>query len=245
MFFAGVFITIVMTGLDQDMMQKNLTCKTLKDAQKNMFWFSLLLIIVNLLFLTLGALLYMYSEAFDLTIPNRSDALYPMLAKSHLGIFVALIFLLGTIAAAYSSADSALTALTTSFCIDFLEFDKIKTGTSLQRMRRIQTHLGFSILIFMVVILFYLINNTSVIDAIFRMAGYTYGPLLGLFAFGLFTRWQVKDKFVPLICSLPPVLCYLLAFLLEKYRIYTFGYEILICNGLITFLLLLTIVRCK
>lgn len=245
MFFSGAFITIVMTGLDQDMMQKNLTCATLRDAQKNMFWFSILLIIVNLLFLSLGVLLYIYNESLGLALPSGGDALYPLLAKDHLGIFVAVIFLLGTIAAAYSSADSALTALTTSFCIDFLEFDKIKTGNSLQRMRRIQVHLGFSVLIFMVVMIFYLINDTSVIDAIFKMAGYTYGPLLGLFAFGLFTKWTVRDKFMPFICGIPPVLAYVLAFLLEKYDIYTFGYEILILNGLITFLLILAIVRPK
>ena len=245
MFFSGAFITIVMTGLDQDMMQKNLTCPTLRDAQKNMFWFSLLLIVVNLLFLSLGALLYTYKESLGLPLPTGGDALYPFLAKNHLGLGVAVIFLLGTIAAAYSSADSALTALTTSFCIDFLEFDKTKTGTSLQRMRRIQVHLGFSVLIFIVVMLFYFINDTSVIDAIFKMAGYTYGPLLGLFAFGLFTKWRVRDNFMPFVCGLPPILAYVLAFLLDEYAIYTFGYEILILNGLITFLLILAIARPK
>ena len=245
MFFTGIFITIVMTGLDQDMMQKNLTCKSLKDSQKNMFWFSILLIGANILFLVLGALLYLYADAFELPIPTRSDELYPFLAKNHLGALVGIMFLLGAIAAAYSSADSAITALTTSFCVDFLEFNKVKTGASIRRMRRIQVHLAFSALIFSVVLLFKWINNTTVIDAIFKVAGYTYGPLLGLFAFGLFTKWQIKDKFVPTLCIFPPILCYVLAFLLEKYDIYNFGYEILVVNGLITFIFLLFIIKKK
>ncbi len=245
MFFTGIFITIVMTGLDQDMMQKNLTCKSLKDSQKNMFWFSILLIGANILFLVLGALLYIYTDTFEIPLPTRSDELYPFLAKNYFGTLVGIMFLLGTIAAAYSSADSAITALTTSFCIDFLEFDKIKTGASIRRMRRIQIHLGFSVLIFIVVLLFKWINNTTVIDAIFKVAGYTYGPLLGLFAFGLFTKWQIKDKFVPTLCILPPILCYVFAFLLEKYNIYNFGYEILVMNGLITFIFLLFIIKKK
>ena len=232
-FFAGAFIAIVMTGLDQDMMQKNLTVKTLKDSQKNMFWFSISLVFVNLLFLGLGALLFIYSEQKGIEIPVRTDDLYPLLALNHFGTFAGITFLLGITAAAYSSADSALTALTTSFSVDFLGMDADKEN----KKQRILTHLGFSILLFIVIVIFKAINDQSVISAVFTVAGYTYGPLLGMFAFGLFTDRNTIDKYVPFIAILAPILTYLLStFSVELLNGYKFGFELLMVNGLITFI---------
>ena len=238
-FVSGAFIAIVMTGLDQDMMQKNLTCKSLGEAQKNVFWFSIVLVIANLLFLSLGALLYMYADVHAITLPTRTDDLYPLLATQHFSIFIGVVFLLGIIAAAYSSADSALTALTTSFCVDFLGFeDRRKKQPSDEKMRiRFMVHIAFSVILFVVIIIFKALNNDAVISAVFKAAGYTYGPLLGLYAFGLFTNWSVKDKFVPLVCLLSPLLAYLLNVYSEELLAgYKFGFEILIVNGGLTFI---------
>tara|TARA_B110000014_G_scaffold173505_1_gene123759 strand:- start:363 stop:1652 length:1290 start_codon:yes stop_codon:yes gene_type:complete len=232
-FFSGAFIAIVMTGLDQDMMQKNLTCKNLEDAQKNIFWFCVILVIANLLFLSLGALLYIYSESLNIPIPQRSDDLYPLLALNNLGEITSVIFLLGIIAAAYSSADSALTSLTTSFCIDFLNID----NSSNKKRIRFFVHIGFSIILFIVILIFKEINDESVINSIFKAAGYTYGPLLGLFSFGIFTKYNVKDRYVLPICMLSPALSYLVNIYSEQLLFgYKFGFEILLLNGLITFL---------
>ena len=232
-FFSGAFIAIVMTGLDQDMMQKNLTCKNLEDAQKNIFWFCVILVIANLLFLSLGALLYIYSESLNIPIPQRSDDLYPLLALNNLGEITSVIFLLGIIAAAYSSADSALTSLTTSFCIDFLNID----NSSNKKRIRFFVHIGFSIILFVVILIFKEINDESVINSIFKAAGYTYGPLLGLFSFGIFTKYNVKDRYVLPICMLSPALSYLVNIYSEQLLFgYKFGFEILLLNGLITFL---------
>lgn len=229
-FLSGAFIAIVMTGLDQDMMQKNLTCKSIGDAQKNMFWFSVVLVFVNLLFLTLGALLFIYAEHFQIGLPSKSDDIFPMLAIDHFSLFAGIVFLLGITAAAYSSADSALTSLTTSFCVDFLGKDGVKNKT--EGNTRAKVHLGFSLLLFLVIILFRLINDDSVISAVFKVAGYTYGPLLGLYAFGLFTKWHVKDRLVPWICLASPILSYIIDMLSGGW----FGFFILVINGLITFL---------
>lgn len=232
-FFSGAFIAIVMTGLDQDMMQKNLTCKNLEDAQKNIFWFCVILVIANLLFLSLGALLYIYSESLNIPIPQRTDDLYPLLALNNLGEITSVIFLLGIIAAAYSSADSALTSLTTSFCIDFLNID----NSSNKKRIRFFVHIGFSIILFIVILIFKEINDESVINSIFKAAGYTYGPLLGLFSFGIFTKYNVKDRYVLPICMLSPALSYLVNIYSEQLLFgYKFGFEILLLNGLITFL---------
>ena len=232
-FFSGAFIAIVMTGLDQDMMQKNLTCKNLEDAQKNIFWFCVILVIANLLFLSLGALLYIYSESLNIPIPQRSDDLYPLLALNNLGEITSVIFLLGIIAAAYSSADSALTSLTTSFCIDFLNID----NSSNKKRIRFFVHIGFSIILFVVILIFKEINDESVINSIFKAAGYTYGPLLGLFSFGIFTKYNVRDRYVLPICILSPALSYLTNIYSEILLFgYKFGFEILLLNGLITFL---------
>lgn len=243
-FFAGAFIAIVMTGLDQDMMQKNLTCKNIGEAQKNIFWFCVVLVVVNFLFLSLGVLLYQYAEISFITLPDRSDNLFPMLAINNFSTIGTITFILGITAAAYSSADSALTALTTSFCVDFLGF---KPENYAERKKlRIGVHLGFSIVLFFVILIFKAINDDSVINSVFTAAGYTYGPLLGMFAFGIATKWELKDKFVPVVCLASPILSYIINLnsetLLNGYK---FGFEILILNGLITFLGLLLIRKSK
>lgn len=234
-FIGGAFIALTMTGMDQEIMQKNLTCRTLGEAQKNMFWFSLILVGVNLLFLVLGALLYFYSSINNIALPAYSDELYPRLALNQLGLAAGIFFLLGITASSYASADSALAGLTTSFCIDFLNF---KDRPEAQR-KRIKTwvHIGFSVLFLIIILIFKAVNERSVIDAVLSVAAYTYGPLLGLFSFGLLTRFQVKDKLVPIVCLISPCLSYLLSScsptLLNGYK---FGLEILVVNGAITFL---------
>ncbi|MCK9399939.1 MAG: sodium:solute symporter [Bacteroidales bacterium] len=236
--FSGAFIAIVMTGLDQEMMQKNLSCRTLKDAQKNMFSFSLVLVFVNFLFLFLGASLYLFTTLKGISLPGRSDDLFPMVAINHLGPLAGLIFIIGLISAAYPSADGALTSLTTSFSIDFLGINKNEKLSEKQKeMTRYMVHAGFALLLLSVIVIFRAINDRAVIDKLFTIAGYTYGPLLGLYAFGLFTRWKVKDRWVPLIAFISPVLCYFLSIydqvLLNGYN---FGFELLIINGIFIFI---------
>lgn len=235
-FFSGMFIAIVMTGLDQDMMQKNLSCKNLKEAQWNMFSFSSILIFVNFFFLSMGALLYLFASEKGIALPEKADDLFPILAMDgHLGYAVAVFFILGLIAAAYSSADSALTALTTSVCIDFLNI-KSREKQHQAKIRKI-AHVGMSLVIYSVILVFNLINDESVISALFMVAGYTYGPLLGMYSFGLFTRRNVKDAAVPWISLISPVLCYILHIHSQEWlNGYTFGFEILILNGLLTFI---------
>ena len=235
-FLAGVFIAIVMTGLDQDLMQKNLTCKSIGEAQKNMFWFYWVLLFINILFLSLGALLYIYAQANQIEIPAKTDELYPMLALGgQFGTLAAVTFLLGIIAASYASSDSALTALTTSFCIDFLSIEKFKEEKRTKIKHRV--HLGFSLLFFVVIGLFHVFNNQELIAAVFNLAGYTYGPLLGLFSFGLFTKLQVRDKLVPIVCVGSPVLTFILE--TQSQSLFGgFGFAKLILNGSICFLLL-------
>ena len=228
-FFSGVFMAIVMTGLDQDQMQKNLSCKNLKDAQKNMMVFSSILIFVDLLFLSLGALLYIYSNKFGILIPVDADMLFPNIAlNSGLPSYVGVLFIIGIIAAAYSSADSALTSLTTSFCVDILEFEK--QDPEQQIKTRKYSHLLLSFVLLGVILLFRVINDQSVIKSLFIVAGYTYGPLLGMFSFGLFTKWKIRDKWVPLVAIISPILCYIIKLYIP------FGFELLIINGLLTFI---------
>jgi len=236
-FFSGAFIAIVMTGLDQDMMQKNLSCRNLKDAQKNMITLSWILVPVNLLFLSLGAILFLYATQAGISIPELTDDLFPTIAVQHLGAFSGIVFLIGLVAAAYSSADSALTALTTSFTVDFLGIEKKDQLSERQKMRtRKQVHIVISIVVLFVILLFRAINDQAVIEKLFTIAGYTYGPLLGLYAFGLFTRWKVNDQWVPLIALLSPVICYFLSISSEvMLNGYKFGFELLIVNGLLTF----------
>ena len=235
-FLAGVFIAIVMTGLDQDLMQKNLTCKSIGEAQKNMFWFYWVLLFINILFLSLGALLYIYAQANQIAIPTKTDELYPMLALGgQFGTLAAVTFLLGIIAASYASSDSALTALTTSFCIDFLSIEKFKEEKRIKIKHRV--HLGFSLLFFVVIGLFHLFNNQELIAAVFNLAGYTYGPLLGLFSFGLFTKLQVRDKLVPIVCVGSPVITFILE--TQSQSLFGgFGFAKLILNGSVCFFLL-------
>ena len=236
-----MFITICMTGLDQDMMQKNLTCKNLGEAQKNMVSFSIVLVVVTFIFMLLGALLFIYANTHNIAIPlmdgsPKSDLLFPEIAlNSGLGITVAVTFMLGLIAAAYSSADSALTSLTTSFCVDFLNTEK-KPQKEAKKIRRI-THIGMSVLLIMVVISFKYILDRNVIDGLLTVASYTYGPLLGLFSFGIFTKHQVKDKYVWIVALICVSLILVLAKLPTEYLGgYIFGYELLPLNGLLTFI---------
>lgn len=227
-FLSGVFMAIVMTGLDQDQMQKNLSCRNLKDAQKNMMVFSSILIFVDLLFLSLGALLYIYSNKFGIIIPSDADMLFPNIAiNSGFPSYVGILFIIGIIAAAYSSADSALTSLTTSFCVDILEFEK--QDPEQQVKTRKYSHMLMSFVLLGVILLFRVINDQSVIKSLFTVAGYTYGPLLGMFSFGLFTKWSIKDKLVPIVAIISPIICYII----KQYI--PFGFELLIINGIITF----------
>ena len=231
-FFSGVFMAIVMTGLDQDQMQKNLSCRNLKDAQKNMTVFSIIIIFVDLLFLSFGALLFIYSESVGFNIPSETDLLFSHIVfKSELPIYVGLLFITGIIAAAYSTADSALTSLTTSFCIDIIEIDKQEPEKQVKTRKKV--HVLFSFILLVVILLFDALNNESVINSLFTVAGYTYGPLLGMFTFGLFTKHKVKDKFVPFVAIASPVICYILSLYIP------FGFELLILNGFITFIGLL------
>lgn len=234
-FLSGIFITITMTGLDQDMMQKNLTCKNLKDAQKNMISFSVVLIFVNLLFLALGLLLTQY--ALQHGIEAKKDNLFPTIAMlPEIGQVTSAFFILGLIAAAYSSADSALTSLTTSYCIDIIGIDE-KPDVEQKKIRK-KVHIGFSIVLVIVIIIFDLLfKDVSVIWELFKAAGYTYGPLLGLFAFGLFTKTQIKDKWVWVIAILSPIIAYLInSYSAELFNGYKIGFEILIINGILMFL---------
>jgi Na+/proline symporter len=240
-FFSGAFIAVAMTGLDQDMMQKNLSCKNIGDAQKNMFWFSIVLVFVNLLFLSLGALLFLFAEAKGISIPQETDKLYPIIAtQGYLNPILGAFFILGLVAAAYSSADSALTSLTTSVSVDFLNLGTKEDPES--EATRKKVHIAISVLLVAVILIFKSLNNQSVISALFTVAGYTYGPLLGLYAFGLFTKLPIRDKLAPFICLMAPVFCYILKANAESWlNGYKFGFELLIVNGAITFLGLLAI----
>lgn len=232
-FFAGMFITIVMVGMDQDMMQKNLTCKNKKEAQKNMLVFSFSFLIAVFLFLCLGVLLYIFAGQTGIPIPANTDDLYPLIALNHLGLPVGIAFLMGITAAAYSSADSALTALTTSFSIDFLKIDRYEEQKR-QRIKKL-VHLLFSALLATVILIFHAISNESVVVAVFTVAGYTYGPILGLFVFGMFSKRIVKDRWVPLVAIISPVSCFFISKYSEwLFHGYKFGFELLILNGIIT-----------
>lgn len=240
LFISGAFIAIVMTGLDQDLMQKNLTCKNIKEAQKNMFWFTVTLVIVNLMFLSLGALLYMYANQKGIETPKNTDDLYPMMALKvfsdpsfgFAGILVGVTFLIGITAATYASSDSALTALTTAFSIDFMDVENKPEAERIKIKNRV--HIMFSVIFVIVILIFNVLNNSDVISAVYKIASYTYGPLLGLFAYGIYTKRNVIDKFVPFICIASPILTYYSVILIEKYTGYIFGFENLLLNGLIT-----------
>jgi Na+/proline symporter len=242
-FFGGMFIAIAMTGLDQEMMQKNISCKTVGEAQKNVLSFSVVLLIVNILFLFLGAMLYLYASEKGIALATDangkiiSDSVFPNIALHYFGTVSGIFFIIGLISAAYPSADGALTALTSVFCIDFLGLNNNTQKTEKEKTRiRHTVHLAFATLLLLIIILFKLINNDAVINNLFTWAGYTYGPLLGLYSFGLFTKRSVNDKLVPLVCLLSPLLCVLL----NEYSVnllggYKFGFEMLIVNGALTF----------
>ncbi|MFO7999647.1 MAG: sodium:solute symporter [Marinilabilia sp.] len=234
-FLSGVFITIVMTGLDQDMMQKNLSCKNLKEARKNVLSYGFAFIPVNFLFLSLGVLLVLFLNQQGIDMPERADDIYPIVATGgHLPLPVGVLFFLGLMGAAFSSADSALTSLTTSFSVDFLGIGNYSPKRS-KRIRMI-VHLCFAIVIGLIIIVFRKLGQDSVIDTIYTLAGYTYGPLLGLYAFGLFTRRKVKDKMIPILAVLTPVLTGVLDFNAQEWFGFTLGYEKLMLNGAMAFL---------
>lgn len=237
-FLSGAFITIVMTGLDQDMMQKNLTCRNLKEAKRNMYWYGFSFVPVNLLFLSLGVLLFLFANKIGMAIPDSADDLFPIIAtKGYLPATVGIFFILGLVAAAYSSADSALTSLTTSFSIDILRVDT-KSEKQAQRTR-LKVHIAFSFLLALVILLFKAYNDDSIISTIFNIAGYTYGPLLGLYAFGLFTKIEINDKWVPLVVIVAPILTGVIDYNSELWFGSAMGFEKLMINGGITFIGLL------
>ncbi len=233
-FFAGALMTIVMTGLDQDMMQKNLSCPNIRDAQKNMFTMSAILFFVNLLVLAMGALLYLYAAQLNLEIPERSDYLFPTLALNHLPAAVGLMFMIGLIAAAYSSADSALTALTTSFCVDFMKFETSGKTEAEKRKTRFVVHVGFSVLLAITILIFNSLNDDAVINNLFKAAGYTYGPLLGLFTFGMLSKRKVRDRLVIPVCLLSPILTWLIVDWSKSAIGFDWGFLNLALNGVLT-----------
>ena len=240
----GIFITIATVGLDQDLMQKNLSCKNINEAQKNMFTFTGVFVIINIFFLSVGALLYLYAAKNGIEVPivnevPRTDLLFPEIAIHHLSIIPTIVFLLGLTAATFATTDSALTALTTSFCIDFLGMDKTENQNKPNIVKtRHFVHIGFSLLMFIVIVIFNAINDNSVVEMVFKIASYTYGPLLGLYGFGLFVKTKtVKDKFVPIICAIAPALCLYISINSKSlFGDYIIGNELIILNGLITFL---------
>lgn len=241
-FLGGIFVTVAMTGLDQDLMQKNLSCKNIGEAQKNMLTFTSVFVVINLFFLSVGALLYEYAAAnhIDVTALQTPDHLFPEIALNHLNIVPAVIFMLGLTAATFATTDSALTALTTSFCVDFLGFNKKKDHNDPNLIRtRHMVHVVFSFVMLFVILAFRIINNDSVVNAIFKAAGYTYGPLVGLFAFGMITKRAVADRLVPFICLIAPALSFIIDRNSVQWIGYSIGFELIVINGLITYLLLL------
>jgi Na+/proline symporter len=243
-FFSGMFITITMTGLDQEMMQKNLSIRNLRDAQKNMFTFSTINVFVVFLFLILGAFLVLFASAKGVNVAMTDD-LFPTIAFKYLGPAAGVVFLIGLISAAFPSADGALTSLTTSFSIDFLGLEKRKDLSEKKRTTtRYMVHLSFALIFFISILIFRQMNDRAVIDKLFTIAGYTYGPLLGLYTFGLFTSRKVKDRYTPWVAIISPLLCYVLSLYSERLlNGYKFGFEMLLVNGLLTFLGLLLFSR--
>jgi Na+/proline symporter len=234
---SGAFITITMTGLDQEMMQKNLSCRNLRDAQKNMLSFSVVLVFVNMIFLFLGATLFIYAKESGITIPELKDDLFATISLQYLTPLAGIVFLVGLISAAYPSADGAITSLTTSFSIDIVGINN-KPWSELHKKRiRLIVHFSFAVVLLLLIGMFSIINDRSVIDKLFTIAGYTYGPLLGLFAFGLFSKKGIKDKFVPVIALAAPVICYIISSQSQVwFNGYKFGFELLILNGLLMYL---------
>jgi Na+/proline symporter len=243
-FFSGMFITITMTGLDQEMMQKNLSCRNLREAQRNMFTFSGILIFVNLMFLFLGAFLFLFSQSRGITV-GATDDLFPVIALNHMGPVAGLVFLIGLISAAFPSADGALTSLTTSISIDFVGLDKKKGLTEKKATRtRYGVHLSVAFVFFISILIFSTLNDEAIIDKLFTIAGYTYGPLLGLYIFGLFTKRAVNDRITPYIAILSPTICFFLSkYSVQLFNGYRFGFELILLNGFLMFMGLLVFSR--
>lgn len=249
-FISGIFITIVMTGLDQEMMQKNLACKNIRDAQKNIYTTSITIVLVNYFFLLLGAVLAVYvssklggmtgiglADAAGVFTKAQTDKLFPVVASQYLGLGVGLFFIIGLISASYPSAGGALTSLTTSFCIDFMGFNSRQDLTEPRKTKiRQWAHAGFAFLFFAAIVALYWINNDTVIDLVYKLASYTYGPLLGFFFFGILTKRQVRDRVMPYVAIASPVLCYLLDWAGREWLGFGFGFTILLVNGLLSFL---------
>ncbi|QBQ39742.1 sodium:solute symporter [Sphingobacterium psychroaquaticum] len=238
----GAFVTIAMTGLDQDLMQKNLSMKTIGEAQKNMLTFTSIFVVINLFFLAVGALLYIFvaEKGIDISALRTPDYLYPEIALNHLSVSAGIIFMMGLTAATFATTDSALTALTTSYCVDFLNFNKKENPNdpALVKQRNI-VHFAFSVIMLVVILIFRLLNNDSVVTAIFTAASYTYGPLLGLFAFGILTKYKVNDNLVPYFCILSPIILFLLnTYVIVPHTSYRIGFELIVYNALITILML-------
>ncbi len=234
-FLSGIFLAIAMNGLDQNMMQKNLSCRTLGEAQSNLYAFSIVMVLVNVVFLSLGVLLHHFARIKGIVLPTRTDALFPTLALQHLGVFASAAFVIGLTAATFSSADSVLTTLTTSFCFDFLGQERSGASEVEKTRRRHLVHAGFAILLLFVILAFRALDSDAVINAILRLAGYTYGPLLGLFSLGLITRRPVEDRWVPWVCCGSPILCLVLEVKAPMwFGGYRFGFELLLVNALIT-----------
>lgn len=243
-FISGMFITIVMTGLDQEMMQKNLTCRNIKDAQKNMLTFSSILVFVNIIFLFLGASLFLFAEHSNIILPESTDKVFPFISLTVLGPILGIIFIIGLISAAYSSADGTITSLTTTFIVDILQIENKHFDEKKKTKIRYISHFCVTLFLLLLVLLFKSITNKAVIDQVFTIAGYTYGPLLGLFAFGLLTKFRIREKFVPLVVIISPLLSYILSSNSEKwFNGYKFGFELLIINGLLTFIMLILLIK--
>lgn len=229
-FIGGALIALTMTGLDQNMMQKNLSCRSLKEAQTNIYTFSIIQLVVNIFFLSLGVLLYHYASVQQITLPAKSDDLFPFLALQHLGLFASMVFIVGLTAATFNSADSVLTTLTTSFYFDFLNKNEQSSKT------RKFIHIGFAVLLLIVIMGFKWMNNSAVISSVLFIANITYGPLLGLFMFGILTKYTVHDKWIPIVCIIVPFICYLLSeWIKSNPEGYQIGNELLLINGVLTF----------
>ncbi len=238
-FFSGMFIAITMTGLDQEMMQKNLSCRSLRDAQKNMFSFSVVLVFVNLMFLVLGAILIFYANSRGIVVGNTDD-LFPTVAIQHLVPVAGVVFVIGLISAAYPSADGALTSLTTSFCIDIIGLNRRNYSEDRKVKVRYAVHLMFALVLMLSIFIIRSINDEAIIQTLYKIAGYTYGPLLGLYAFGMFTKWQVRDRWIPVVAIAAPVACYFLSrYSAQLFWGYKIGFELIILNGALTFIGLL------
>jgi Na+/proline symporter len=231
-FLSGIFIVIVMTGLDQDVMQKNLTCRNLKDARKNMLTYGFLFIPVNLLFLSLGVLLLVFANQQGIELPGILDERVPYLVSNYLGVPCMALFIVGLTGASFTNADSAIASLTTSYCIDILNIER--KGEKIAARVRKQVHIAMCVVFILVILIINYIGQGNILNTIYKVASYTYGPLLGLYALGLFSTVRVKDRYVPVACILAPVLCYVIEWVLAERFGYKVGYEILLLNGLLT-----------